>query len=188
MKSMARLLGSLAVLAALVCIGGVDAAAQPAMQATEHQVKAAFVFKFGGYVEWPATAFEGPRSPLVIGVLGASNVADELTRIAKGHTVDGRPVLVRKLRRDQSLAGLHVIYIGLDSGDSMGEVLAASRRLPALMVTDSPSGIQLGSMINFVLVGDKLRFDVALAPAEARGLKISSRLLAVARTVQSATP
>jgi hypothetical protein len=64
--------------------------------------------------------------------------------------------------------------------------MAASRGLPTLIVTASPAGMAEGSVINFMVVDEKVRFDVALGPAEARGLKISSRLLAVARTVQGA--
>lgn len=188
-RTLARLLLLLTLATAFAVAIPVHAAASDgAVQASEQQVKAAFVFKFGGYVQWPPAAFENPRSPLVIGVLSNGELADELTRIARGRSVEGRPVLVRKLRRDQPLDGVHVLFVSQDGCLPIAGALAAGKGLPALTVTDAPAGIGSGCMINFVLVDDKIRFDVALAPAEASGLKISSQLLAVARNVRAATP
>jgi hypothetical protein len=161
-------------------------AAPPALQAPEFQVKAAFLFKFGGYVQWPAGAFESADSPLVIGVLGDGKLAGELARITRGRAIEGRPVHVRKLKQDEPLLGLHVLYLGDEDRAARSGAMAASRGLPTLIVTASPAGMAEGSVINFMVVDEKVRFDVALGPAEARGLKISSRLLAVARTVQGA--
>src|SRR5712692_8428740 len=99
--------------------------------------------------------------------------------------VQGRPVAVRRLRRGESLAGLHMLFVGRSETGRLGEVLAAARGHAVLTVTESEDAIASGSMINFVAVDDKVRFDVALPPAERGQLKISSRLLAVARKVVS---
>jgi len=184
----ARLLVVLA-LAIPVCVGcfGAPAAGQE-LQAAEYRVKAAFVYKFGDFIDWPAGTFGGPNSPFVIGVVGADPVADELARITVGRTIGDRPVAVRKLRHGDPLAGLQVIFVGRGSREQMAEILAASKGLPVLTVSEFDNGIKAGSMINFVVVSDKVRFDVALAPAEAARLKISSRLLAVARNVVARQP
>lgn len=158
------------------------------LQAPEIRVKAAFVYKFGDYVEWPAEAFSSSSSPFVIGVVGADALADELARITVGRTVGGRPVAIRKLQHGEPLSGLQMIFVGRASRDQMAKTLSASKGQPVLTVSESNDALRMGSMINFVLVSDKVRFDVALAPAEAGRLKISSRLLAVARKVVASTP
>jgi len=184
----ARWLGivGFALLLAFGCLAPVGARTE--MQASEYRVKAAFVYKFGDYVEWPPAAFANSSSPLVIGVIGADAMADELARIAAGRTIAGRPVAVRKLRYGAPLSGLHVIFIGQSDSARVATALEASKGQAALTVTESTDGLRLGSVINFVVVSDKVRFDVALPSAEASQLKISSRLLAVARKVVDSGP
>jgi hypothetical protein len=153
---------------------------------TDVQVKAAFLYKFGAFVEWPASAFRSPAAPLAIGVVGADDVADELERVTSGRKVHEHPVTVRRLRRGDPVAGLHVLFVGEGEGGRLREILAGARGQPVLVVTDAPrSSPPPGSMINFVTEDDRMRFDVALAPAEEGRLKISARLLAVARKVIS---
>lgn len=165
-----------------------SATAKPEVQASEHRVKAAFVYKFGGYVEWPDDAFATPTSPLVIGVVGADALADALERMSAGRLVGGRPVQVRKLEHGAPLFGLHVVFFGRTDSGRLAEALDASRGQAALTVTESEDGLRLGSMINFVVVADKVRFDVALPRAQAERLRISSRLLSVARSVVEDAP
>src|SRR5580765_4111873 len=80
--------------------------AQADAQADEYRVKAAFLYKFGGYVEWPDRSFARADSPVVLGVIGADTLADELAQIVSGRSVNGRPVLVRRLRPGDPIAGL----------------------------------------------------------------------------------
>ena len=156
--------------------------AQSELQATEYKVKAAFLYKFAGYVEWPPQVFEKTDSPFVIGIAGADVLGDELAQVVAGRSIEGRPVEVRKLRRGEALNGLQVLFIGRsDRGPS--EVLASAKGRPVLTVTESEDAFAMGSMINFVIVGDRVRFDVALRQAEMANLKVSARLLSVARRV-----
>lgn len=157
-------------------------AQQRGVQGTEAQIKAAFLYQFGGFVEWPPRAFASPGSPFTIGVLGAEAIASELEQVVAGRTVQGRPIAVRKLRRGEPLAGLHVLFIGRSETSRLGEILASGLE-SALIVTESDNALSQGSMINFVAVGDKMRFDVALPSAERGNLRISARLLSVARKV-----
>jgi hypothetical protein len=157
--------------------------AQADTQADEYRVKAAFLYKFGSYIEWPSGSFARADSPVAIGVMGADALADELAQIVAGRNVNGRPVLVRKLRPGGPIAGLHVLFIGGSDSGRLAEILAAARGRALLTVTESEGGLELGSMINFVVVEDKVRFDVAPPPPESGNLKISARLLGVARKV-----
>src|SRR5256885_8265538 len=159
--------------------------AQADAQVDEYRVKAAFLYKFGSYIEWPSGSFAGADSPVTIGVMGAEALAEELAQIVAGRNVNGRPVRVRKLRPGDPIAGLHVLFVGRAESGRLAEILAAARGQALLTVTESEEGLELGSMINFVVVEDKVRFDIAPPPSESSSLKISARLLGVARKIVS---
>jgi hypothetical protein len=150
----------------------------------EVQIKAAFLFKFGDFVEWPEGSFSEGRA-FTIGVMGSAPMAAELARITEGRTVQGRPVRVRRVNRDASLDGLHVLFVGAAEAAGLEQVLAGADGLALLVVTETESALSKGSMINFTAAEAKVRFDIALPPAERGGLRISTRLLSVARKVVS---
>lgn len=170
---------SVALLAFLVLACAVPVRAQTA-QALE--VKAAFLFKFGDFVEWPSASLPEGR-PFAIGVIDAPAMAAELERITAGRTVQGRPVEVRQLARDAALDAVHVLFIGAAAAPHLERILAGAQGLAVLTVTETEGAMVRGSMINFVAADARIRFDVALAPAERSHLRISARLLGVARRV-----
>lgn len=171
------------VLAAMLAACAVTASrAEGRAPVAEYQVKAAFLYKFLDFVEWPPAQFARPDSPLTIGVLSADALADELESLVAARTVHDRPVDVRKVQPGQSIAELHMLFVGR-ADSRVAEVLDSTRGRPLLTVTESDEGFARGSAINFVLVDNKVRFDVALRVVEQGHLKISSRLLAVARRV-----
>jgi fermentation-respiration switch protein FrsA (DUF1100 family) len=147
---------------------------------TEASVKAAFLYKFAGYVEWPAHA-AAPESPFTIGVIDDDAVASELERIVPGRTIAGHPIAVRRVARGESLAGVRVLFAGGETPDAAA--IRAAHKEGALVVTESRSGLAMGSAINFVVSGEHVGFEVSLDGADRSGLKISSRMLAVARRV-----
>jgi len=172
---------------AFAAIMPLAAVAQPDRQAAEVRIKAAFLHKFTSFVEWPPKAFARPDSPFVIGVIGADALAAELEQIVAGRDVQGRAVVVRRVRRSEPLAGLHMLFVGQAEGARLAETLSAARGHPVLTVTESEDALSHGSIINFVAVEDKVRFDVGLPQAERGNLRISARLLAVARKVISSS-
>jgi hypothetical protein len=177
-----RALWLLAVAAALVVCGPIRA--QAVSQGTEYAIKAAFVCKFGSYVEWPPEAFERPDSPLTIAVLGSSLVLDEMTRAAAEHRAGARPIVVQRIGRGgESLAGVHILFVARSHGAELPEALAAAKDSPVLIVTERDETLPPGSMINFVVEEDRVRFDIDAQVAELRRLKISARLLALGRRV-----
>jgi hypothetical protein len=151
----------------------------------EARLKAAFVCKFGNYVEWPDAAKRSDE-PFVIGALASDSVVRELTRAAAGQVVNGRPIAVKRLLRGDSLEGLAVVYVGRTESERLAEVLVSARGRPILTVTESDAAGGDGGMVNFVVVEDRVRFDIALPAAERSSLKISGRLLALARKVTGA--
>ena len=153
-----------------------------AQSASEATVKAAFLYKFAGYVEWPASAFPQPDAPLVIGVMGSEDVAAELERLVPGRLVASRRGGARRVRAGEPLRGIHLLFVGRGEAN-LRAVLASAQQQGVLAVSESERGLDLGSAINFVTVEDRVGFEVSLEAAERSGLRISSRMLAVARRV-----
>lgn len=164
------------------------AAASPSLalaqraEAPEASVKAAFLYKFAGYVEWSPSAFASSDAPFVIGVLGAEEIATELARIVPGRSISGHPVAVRRVKEGESLRGVHLLFVGRES-QRLSSILRTARGEGVLTVTESDRGLEMGSAINFVLAEDRVGFEVSLDAAERSGHRISSRMLTVARRV-----
>lgn len=171
------------LLALALWISSSACTAQLASQPIEAQVKAAFLYKFGAYIDWPTQAFEKPDSPFVIAVMGVDAFADILTQTTSGRNLNGHPVEVRRVRPGASLSGVQIAFIMGSETSALPEILTATKGLAILIVTEAERGLNAGSMINFVLEEDKVRFDIAPTLAEQNNLKISARLLSVARRV-----
>jgi hypothetical protein len=149
----------------------------------ERSIKAAYLYKFAGYVEWPPGRFPNAAAPVTIGVAGDPALADELARISVGRTVDARPIEVRRIEPDDSLDGIEVLFMTGPTADGLRPQLetAANGNRPILTVGDEAD--TEGSVIRFVVDRDRVRFDISLDAAERNGIKLNSRLLAVARRV-----
>ncbi len=173
-----------AVMLLPLLLAGVQAHAQLAgAPPRDSAVKAAFLYKFGSFVDWPAASFKGPQDPLVIGVLGDEAVADDLGQLAAGRSVEGRPLRLRILKDGEPVGAVHLLFIGTMRPGKLRDVLAGVPG-PVLVVTQQDGALQAGSVINFVTDSARVRFTASLASAEARGLKLSARLLAVAQSVE----
>jgi hypothetical protein len=168
----------------LSCLAGGAQPALPGVPTLERSVKAAYLSKFLGYVEFGEAA---PNAPLNVGVLAADDIATELARITAGRPIGGRPVQVRRLRDGDTLEGLQMVFIGADAARPLQALRAASEK-SVLSVTEMDNGLQQGAMINFRLVDDRVRFEVSLPAAEKGGLRLSSRLLSVAYHIQKDKP
>ncbi len=177
-----------AFLCGLALATSLPAAAQDDAAALERKVKAAFLYKFADYVDWPDGTFARPGSPITVGVAGEDQIAAELAQVASARSVDGRPLQVRKLREGDSLAGLHVLFVGRAESARLLPLARATQAQPLLLVTESDNALSQGSIINFVMTGGRVRFEIALDNAERRGLKLSSRLLTVAQNVRTGQP
>ncbi len=178
------------LLAAAFVLGAPSAAslAAPGAAALELQVKAAYLYKFAGFTEWPEGSFAQGDSPLTIGVAGHDELAAQLELITAGRSVNGHPVGVRRVKRGEPLTGLHILFVGpLDSAVS-AELFGQARSLPLLTVADSANGLAQGAMIAFIMAADRLRFNVGLKPVNMARLRISARMLAVAHQVVPGTP
>jgi hypothetical protein len=156
-------------------------------RALERRMKSAFLYRFTEFVSWPETAFARADSPFVIAVIGRESMADELRNIAAARTVAGRPVEVRRVAEADSSPPAHILFIADGEKSRLREHVRNAPR-NALIVTEWEGALAQGSIINFVIVEGRVRFEIALDAAEKRGLRLSSRLLTVAQSVRTGNP
>lgn len=178
MKGGARL-RRLALLLALLC--GLPLA--QANDGTEYRLKAAFLYNFAKFVEWPAGAFASPDAPLLICIAGANPFGNALATLA-GKTVDRRPVEVRTLPSATGLERCHIVFVGRAEEGRLKAVLARLGRLPILTVSDIGGFAEGGGMIGLFESEQNIRFNVNLAVARQANLKLSSQLLKLATIVE----
>lgn len=177
--------GAFTTLALAVMMSTTARAQAPVEEAV---VEAAYLHKFPGFVDWPADAFRTPASPIVIGVAGAPRVLDELTKVARGRLVLGRPVEARAIAGADSMRDIHVLFIGKGTDAGVKALLDDARRGHVLTVTDMPAGLKVGAILDFVQVDGRLRFEASLGAAQRAEVKLSSKLLSVASRVVEETP
>lgn len=159
--------------------------AEVGTRSLEAQVKAAYLYKFAAHVDWPASAYPDAETPFTIGVVSATEVANELNRLKAGRNVNDRPVEVRVLRPGDTAQGVQLVFLGANDGGQLRRLLEPYKGSPTLTVADVPGAMDAGCAINFVVVDSRLRFEISLGNAERHGLKVSARLLAVAQRVDA---
>jgi hypothetical protein len=160
--------------AALVLTSG---ACLPATPPGEYQVKAVFLFNFGQFVEWPATVYDSPQAPFIIGVLGEDPFGGSLDQVVRGESVGNRSLVVRRFRSAREIGDCHILFIGRNEADQLRAALEAVRGRSVLTVTDIPGAEQLGAVIVLFNENNRIRMRINLAAAKASQLVISSKLL-----------
>ena len=148
----------------------------------EYRVKAACLYGFAKYVEWPRT--EGAKQ-FSIGILGKDPFGETLEKIVQQKTVNGRPVVIRHLRTPEEAKECDMVYLG--TLEMLASLLRAVGHSNILTVGDSRQFISGGGMIGFVIVDDSVRFEVNTANISKAGLTASARLLQLAKSVTSET-
>lgn len=171
------------VLLWLLCRGANPAVSAP-LPTPEYQLKAVFLFNFAKFVEWPANAHASPDSPIVIGIVGEDPFGAVLDNAVKGERLGGRPLEVRRFKESGEVAGCHLLFISSSLKDQAGDLLHMLQGQPVLTVSETPGFAERGGVVNFVMVDSKVRFEANLQAAARQGLKMSSKLLQLARVVE----
>lgn len=180
-----RLTAALALAASLAAVGEPWAVAQP----SEDEVKAALLYNFTRFVDWPDDAFPEPASPFVFCILSDDSFGQEVGDTVAGKMLDGRDVRVRQVAELSAFSTCQLLFVSRSERGRLPEILAALRQLPVLTVGDSDEFVGGGGMIGLVLRRSRVRFEIDQAAAERAGLAISSRLLDLAdRVVTSRQP
>jgi len=173
----------LLMIAALLCLSPEsDAQSQ---ELTEYQVKAAFIYNFAKFVEWPGDAFTESAAPLRICVLGENPVGQELMRVANGKKIGSHDLLVSNFSEAHQARGCHVLFVSSSERGRIAQVLEVTRGASLLTVGEHADFLRNGGIIRFVMEEGKVRFEVNLTASEKARVKISSKLLTLARAVYS---
>jgi hypothetical protein len=151
--------------------------------AAEYRVKAAFLFHFAQFVDWPADAFKDGNSPMTYCIIGEDPFHGALDETLKGKVIGARPVTVQHLKQSQQVQGCQILFIAAGETKRLSATLASMKGSPVLTVGESEHFAQDGGMIGFFLEENKIRFEINLETATQAKLKISARLLALAKTV-----
>jgi len=151
---------------------------------TEYHVKALFLYNFGKYVVWPEQAFADTNTPITIGVIGKDDFGDDLIQAVKGKSICGHLFAIRHLSAGDDVQGCQILFVSKSESPRVGDILAKVGTLPVLTVGEDPAFAANGGMINFVLKDGNVRLEINLMSANKAGLKISSKLLAVADVVK----
>jgi hypothetical protein len=149
----------------------------------EDQIKAAYLFNFLKFVEWPADAPADPQGKWLIGVIGDSPVGGELKRLVEGKSVDGRALLVKKTRATDNLREYNILFVSASEEKHLPSILNALQGSCVLTVADFANFIGHGGMIQFVVQGDRVRVDIDVGATSRARLKVSSKLLSLAQAV-----
>jgi len=154
-----------------------------ARQVGEYDVKAAFLLNFAKFVDWPPKGFPDASAPLVIGIVGDDPFGAALPQLVQGQTALGRRIEVRHFKADEDCAACHLVFLSRSVAGRTEEILQRLKGRPVLTVSEKDDFVRQGGVIGFALVDKSVRFDINARAAEAADLKISSKLLAVARSV-----
>lgn len=164
------------------------AAVAQAQSATEYQVKAAFLFNFARFVEWPAEAFPSADSALQICVLGQDPFGRDFEQVIMDKTVNGHRIEVAHPEGVPQARACHILFVATSEKAHLPMILHGLKGASVLVVGDTAGFATLGGAINFVIDDSRVRFEINLKAAELAHLKLSARLLTVAKVVLNGEP
>lgn len=153
-------------------------------ESLEYAVKAAYLYKFSPFVEWPSAAFATPTSAFGLCVVGEDPFGSLLDQVVAGQHVGNRPILVRRMMAAPAPGMCQIMYVSGASAALAGLALNAVRGTPVLTVTDMPASEGPRGVINLIVADNRVRFDIDEAAARVNGLAISSKLLSLAVNVR----
>jgi YfiR/HmsC-like len=157
-------------------------------KASEFQVKAAYLYNFGRFVEWPNENAYDKNDAFEICVLGADPFGPTLDATLARETIDGKSVAAKRISKPQDVDSCRIVFISSSEESHLREVLMALDKASVLTVSDIPRFSERGGMIGFIREGNRVRFDVNLASARDARLTLSSELLKVATNVRQDHP
>ena len=150
----------------------------------EYRVKAAFLYNFAKFVEWPPSAFRSPADPLVIGVLGKNPFGDALAAAVAGKSLEGRPFQVRELADAQQVSGCQIIFISSSERKRLKLLFDAIGNSGVLTVGETDNFAAEGGIVNFKIESGRVRLQINLVAARKQHLRISPKVLSLAEIVE----
>jgi hypothetical protein len=176
----------LSALLLAACAVALAHAAPESRAASELELRSAYLYNFARFTSWPASAFRSGTAPFTFAVLGDTATAGSLRRLLADKRIENRPVTVLDAGTPAECLGAQVTFVADEHQKALGEILATLDGHPILTVSEIPSFLRMGGMIRLVRVDESLRFEVNRRSTERGGLRLSARLLQLARAVVGA--
>jgi hypothetical protein len=151
---------------------------------SETELKAAFLYNFAKFVEWPAEAFSSETAPIEIAVFGEDEFTVKLRSLLSDKKAHGRSFQVKRISTPQEAKNCQIVFISSSESRRVPQVLDAVRKSPVLTIGETEQFLDVGGMMNFVFEDTQLRFEVYPEAAERVNLVISSKLLRLAKRVK----
>jgi hypothetical protein len=177
-----------------ILLGAIALNAQNTSGSAEYLIKAGFIYNFANLVQWPSSSFAQPDSPIVIVILGEDHFGTTLDRALDGKKVNARSFVIKRAKSISELQrtlgpqkDCQILYVSSSEMPHLSDAIQMLRGVPVLTIGETPGFARNGGIINLILEDNKVRFEVNVAAAKEADLNISSRLLALARIVQSPT-
>jgi hypothetical protein len=157
-----------------------------AQDVSEYQVKAAFLYNFAKFVEWPGAAEPSPDGFFVIGILGKDPFGSTLDLLVKTKTVMGRHIEVKRFTRVEDVHGCQMVFISASEARKLPATIKALNGMSVLTVSEVPQFLEAGGMLNLILAGNRVAFEANPRAAEREGFRLSSKLLQLAVNLRGA--
>ena len=151
--------------------------------ARHYQIKAAYLYHFSQFVEWPDSIFLDADTPLVIGVIGEDPFGPYLDGIVSGELVNGHPLSIQRFKPGEEIKDCHILFINFSDVSQTVKIIEHTQGKGILTVSDMPGFLEIGGMIQFIASNKRIRFQINPEASESAGLKISSKLLRLAEIV-----
>lgn len=155
-------------------------------EAGEYEVKAAFLYNFAKFVDWPAGAFRGADDAMTFCVYGEDPFGGALDRIIEKKTINDRPLRLARPTQVSDLRACHILFLSASEVKRLPQILGSLRGIPVLTVGDTQHFIQMNGMIGLLIEDNKVRFEINVKATKESGLRTSSKILALAKTVSGA--
>jgi len=150
----------------------------------EYAIKAAYIYNFGRYVQWPPESFQADQSPFVIGVLGSDPFGALLDEIVESKKIEGRPITARRFASIAEYKPCHILFVAASANPKeKAAALKMAQGSQVLLVGEDPGFAEQGATINFFIEQNKIRFEINTEAAKREQLKISSKLLSLAKII-----
>jgi hypothetical protein len=149
----------------------------------EYHIKAAFLLNFAKFMEWPSHAFSDPSTPLTLCILGKDPFGDALKTI-EGKIVKERKLVIKRTQSVEDIKECHILFISTSEKENLSDILSRIKDMPILTVAETKNFCQSGGIVNFVLVKNKVRFEINVDAAKRTGLQISSKLLKLSKIIK----
>ncbi len=151
---------------------------------TEYQLKAAYIYNFPKFIEWPSSAGTDPRAPIVVGILGRDPFGSEIEAVLSGKTANQRHFVIRRFSNVREVSGCQILFVSSSEKDNLKQVFAAVAGFGVLTVGESDRFAEAGGVIHWGLVDGRVKLTINLPAAERAGLRMNANLLRLADVIR----